>query len=65
MARCHERYYGSGCINQLEDIPEQMNIGNVDRPEDTEVAMRLTNRYVGIGTRPARCDERTGMMNMI
>ena len=42
-----------------------MNIEDAERPEDAEVAMRLTNRYVGIGTRAARCDIRTGMMNMI
>ena len=61
----HRRRTGLDCLNQLEDILEQMNIENADRPEDAEVGMRLTNRYVGIGTRAARCDVRTGMMNMI
>ena len=42
-----------------------MNIEDAERPEDAEVAMRLTNRYVGIGTRAARCDIGTGMMNII
>lgn len=42
-----------------------MNIEEADRSEDAEVAMRLTNRYVGIGTRAARCDIRTGMIYMI
>ena len=59
------RRTGLDAVDQLENIPDQMNIENADRPEDAEVAMRLTNRYVGIGTRAARCDIRTDMMNMI
>ena len=56
---------GLDAVNQLEDIPHQMNIEDAERPEDGEVAMRLTNRYIGIGARAARCDVRTNMMNMI
>ena len=37
------------CVNQLDDIPEQMNMENADTPEDAKVAIILTNRYVGIG----------------
>ena len=49
----------------LEVIPEQINIEDAIRPDDDEVAERLSNRYVGIGIRAARCDLRIEMMNMI
>jgi hypothetical protein len=48
----------------LEVIPEQINIEDAIRPDDDEVAERLSNRYVGIGIRAARCDLRIEMMNM-
>ena len=41
-----------------------MTIEGANRPDDSEVAERLTNRYLGIGTRAAKSDLRIVMMNM-
>ena len=42
-----------------------MNMDDLFRPNDDEVAERLTNRYVGIGIRAAKCDLRVDMMELI
>ena len=39
-----------------------MNIEDANRPDYSEVAERLTNRYLGIGTRAAKSDLRIVMM---
>ena len=56
---------GIDVTTQLEIVPEQMNMDDLYRPDDDEVAERLTNRYTGIGIRAARCDLRVAMMEMI
>ena len=42
-----------------------MNMDDFYRPDDDEVAERLTNRYLGIGVRAARSDLRVEMMELI
>lgn len=74
-AKCHNicvekwliegRNLGLNIATELEIVPEQMNIEDANRQDDGEVAERLTNRYLGIGTRAARSDLRIEMMNMI
>lgn len=56
---------GIDVATQLEIIPEQMNMDELYRPDDDEVAERLTNRYLGIGIRAARSDLRVEMMELI
>ena len=59
------RNLGLNVATELEIVPEQMNIEDANRPDDGEVAERLTNRYLGIGTRAVRSDLRIEMMNKI
>ena len=68
---CVDRWLLSGKKNgfnnssDVEVIPEHINVDIAILPTDEDVAIRLTNRFEGIGVRAVNSDLRMSMMNMI